>query len=74
MRAGKGIPGRGYSSCKSPVVRKNTENAGDPKRIDVAAEIEDRTCTEAAGRVDRSQILQGPVQHGKDFVSILRAV
>lgn len=50
MSAGKGIPGRGYSSCKGPEVRKNTENAGDLKRIDMAAEIEGRTCTEEPAR------------------------
>lgn len=74
MRAGKGIPGRGNSSCKGPEVGKNAENAGDPKRTDVAAEIEGSTCAEGAGKVGRGQILWGPIGHGKDPVSILRAV
>lgn len=67
MRAGKGISGRGHGSCKGPEVRKNTQNAGDPKRIDVAAEMGGRTCTEGAGKVGRGQILWGPAGAREGF-------
>lgn len=39
MRAGKAVPGRGYSLCKGPGVGK-TQDSGHSKRSRVAAEIE----------------------------------
>lgn len=69
MRAGKGIPGRGYIAHAKVLRRERTENAGDSKGTDVAAEIEGRMCTQRAGEVGRGQIPQGPIGQGKDSVS-----
>lgn len=58
MRAGKGIPGRGYSSCKGPEVGKSTENARDKESWCSCI----KHALEGAGR---GQILHGPVAMGR---------
>lgn len=60
--------------CKDPEVGKSPENAGDSKRTGVAAETEGKHTSEGAGKVGRSQVLQGLVGLGQDSVFILWAV
>lgn len=61
IRAGKGVPGRGYNLCKGPEVvkkKKKTENAGHSRGTNVAAEIEGERASEAAGELGGGQTLQ----------------